>query len=101
MEEGGGKFHGWKGKGEGFTFIPEMTDYEKIPDSEPSLNKVQMELESHATGASKTDPDTWRENMEVWIKNLRHDYLHFSARMQPGHDPRFENGRREREKYPG
>ena len=88
-------------RGEGFTFISEMARDEKVPDTEPLLNKVQQKLESHATGASKPDPDTWRANMEGWIKSLRHGYLHFSARMQPGHDPRIENGRREREKYPG
>lgn len=88
-------------QGQGFTFRKVMANDEKIPDTEPELQKVQPKLESHATGASKTDPDRWRANREPWLKTLRHDYLHFSARMQPGHDPRIEKGRRQREKYPG
>lgn len=88
-------------RGQGFTFNNDMSREEKVPKTEPLLNDVKQKLESHASGASKTDPDHWRANREPWLKSLRHDYLHFSARMQPGHDPRFEKGRRQREKYPG
>lgn len=88
-------------RGQGFVFIDEMVRDEKIPDSEQLLVDIQPKLESHASGASKTDPNYWRANREPWLKSLRHDYLHFSARMQPGHDPRIVKGQRQREKYPG
>jgi hypothetical protein len=97
---------------------------------------VKAELESYATGNSKTDANYWRLRKDSapksvehnyaadysednnffgdpndpgsgdkeWLRKLRHDYLHISARMQPGHDPRFEinekTGRLERTRKP-
>ena len=31
-----------------------------------------------------------------WLRKLRHDFCHFSAQMNPGHDPRFDKGFRKR-----
>jgi len=82
----------------GWAFNAEFDKDQSIPDD---LHSVYDRLVAYCTGASKPDRSLWRNNTEQWMKNLRRDYLHLSARMQPGHDPRIENGRRTRKVYPG
>lgn len=82
----------------GWTFDKKMERDEKVPDD---LQTIYDRLGAYCSGPSKPDPDYWRNNQEPWMKALRRDYLHLSARMQPGHDPRIEDGRRTRKVYPG
>jgi hypothetical protein len=90
----------------GLVFWPDFDEKEIVPQGDPVLTKAKEQLEGYAVGASKTSPDEWkvtdrnRAQMD-WLLKLRHDYLHFSARMQPGHDPRVEKGERKRKCYDG
>jgi hypothetical protein len=61
--------HGGKGK-----YTSDWSHWNNLPD--PVLSK-------------NTEP---RE----WLRKLRHDFCHFSAQMNPGHDPRFDKGLRKR-----
>ena len=82
-------------RAKGMVFKDDLDRDEKITD--PFLIDVKQSLEGHAAGASKSDAGYWIDNHEPWLKELRHKYLHFSARMQVGHDPRFaQDGRRQR-----
>lgn len=82
----------------GWKFMSKFIKDESIPED---LQAIYDRLVAYCTGASKPDPAYWRNNQEPWMKALRRDYLHLSARMQPGHDPRIENGKRTRKVYPG
>lgn len=118
---------------QGLIFSGYLDDAERVPQE---LSRAQSELESYATGSSKTDASHWRLSKDTpaksaehnyaddysednnffgnpedagaedkeWLKKLRHDYLHISARMQPGHDPRIEvnesTGKPERTRKP-
>ena len=61
--------HGGQGK-----YSSDWSHWNKLPDPIQSNN---------------TEP---RE----WLRKLRHDFCHFSAQMNPGHDPRFDKGLRKR-----
>lgn len=83
---------------QGIVFTEKFDLNETVPDE---LSDIKERLESHASGPSKTDFEIWKNNREGWLTRLRHDYLHFSARMTPGHDPRIEDKQRKRKVYPG
>lgn len=84
--------------GQGMEFKADLEEKEVVPQE---LHDVQQMLETHCTGPSKTDADYWRNNHAPWLKQLRHEYLHFSARLKTGHEPRFKGGRRRRMTYDG
>ena len=65
------------------------------------LSDVQKRIDSYVAGTSKSRVTDWQHN-EPWLRKLRHDYLHFSARMKTGHDPRInDNKQRTRMTYDG
>ncbi len=77
-------------------------DIEKIP---ANLREIKQKIDAYVAqkqdGGSKAED--WLERDDDWLKGLRHDYLHFSARLATGHQPRtdFWNGQRYRKIYHG
>ena len=60
-------------------------------------DKIKEYIESKGPYDSKESD--WHDNGREWLRELRHNFFHFSARMAAGHDPRFENGKRVRKHY--
>lgn len=84
-------------RGKGIEFEERFDDDEKIP---AELDEVRKRIDHYIATASQSKASDWRHN-ESWLRDLRHKYLHFSARMEVGHDPRFNNGKRIRYTYDG
>lgn len=84
--EGGVKLH------------PEMNTVEKIPGH---LSRVKQKLNEYVDRIERNSKaEDWFHN-EAWLRDLRHDYLHFSARLSIAHAPRFNNYKRTRKDYYG
>jgi len=76
-----------------------LEDDEAVPDS---LSTIQQRIEAYiariGNGSNETD---WQHN-EEWLRQLRHDYLHFSAKYAIGMKPRFgDSGQRKRKYFDG
>ena len=84
-------------KEEGLTLKDSFQKDQAVP---PELHDVQDHIERYIATTTHSRPEDWQHNAP-WLKKLRHDYLHFSARMQVGHDPRIVNGQRQRMTYDG
>ncbi len=72
---------------------------EDIPDA---LSAIQERIEAYmaSIGTASTETD-WQQN-DGMLRQLRHDYCHFSANYSPGMKPRFnDNGQRKRMHYAG
>jgi len=76
-------------------FKEDLQDDEKIPDE---LNDVKAKIDGYADGVGTSKPEDWHHN-EKWLKELRHKYFHFSARLEMGNGPNIVNGKRERIYY--
>ena len=64
--------------------------------------EIQAYVNQHQTkGARSSRPEDWHDNQRGWLRDLRHDYFHFSARLEIGNGPRYENGQRLREEFDG
>ena len=75
--------------------------FEKDEAVPAELSEVQNHIEKYVASTSKSRLTDWQHN-EPWLRTLRHDYLHFSARMKTGHDPRInDNKQRTRMTYDG
>ena len=89
----------------GMVFKVELDD-EKVL-SNTTLSKMEKHIESYIANTTQSKADDWDKKMETdeelrtLLRELRHDYLHFSARLKLGHDPRIEGGKRLREVFPG
>ncbi len=59
-------------------------------------NRDQKSPEIPADEFSSKASD-WHDNDRLWLKKLRHEQLHFSARLKFGLGPRFENNERKRQ----
>ena len=75
----------------------ELDKDESIPSK---LNNVKQKIEQYIASTNKSEPGHWHVN-DDWLRELRHDYFHFSARYKIGHGPRFSKGRRFRKVYNG
>ncbi|NNE62693.1 MAG: DUF2235 domain-containing protein [Gammaproteobacteria bacterium] len=65
------------------------------------LSSVKQRLDAYvAQIGRKSKVDDWLNN-EAWLRQLRHDYLHFSAHLSIAHGPRIENYKRTRKTYYG
>ena len=84
-------------RGKGLVLNDSFDDDEKVP---AELGKVQEKIDSYIASTSNSSAADWHHN-ESWLKDLRHDYLHFSARMKVGHGPRLDVGWRTRVTYCG
>jgi hypothetical protein len=87
-------------KDKGILFLPKLELNEAVPTS---LNDENGYIQSYIDkqGPYSSQAADWVDNRDPWLKKMRHDYFHFSARMRPGHDPRIENGKRVRKIYRG
>lgn len=76
----------------GISFRPKIS-CEAVPGT---LKDVESKMRQYAAkaGNSSTSED-WARN-EPWLVKLRHDHLHFSARLEFGHGPRISGGKRVR-----
>lgn len=83
-----------------------LNDDEEIPRA---LNRVKQRIEKYIAdtdpkrfSARKSSMEDWRHN-EVWLRDLRHDYFHFSAKWSFGLKPRLSwwQGKRYRKVYNG
>ena len=78
---------------------------ERDDDIPPELGDVKSKLDSYVNKVigskdKKSSPKDWLEK-KSWLCSLRHDYLHFSARYEFGHEPCLDNGKRYRKQYEG
>ena len=84
---------------QGIRFKPSLDKDEEIP---PELDHVRKEIERYIATTETSRPEDWHDNHRSWLRQLRHDHLHFSARMEVGYDPRInEQGQRKRYVHDG
>jgi len=79
---------------------------EDIPAEVATLDSARKKIESYMNrhdglGAFSSKSEDWLQNDEKWLRELRHEYFHFSARFEIGNEPRFIRGRRQRMYYDG
>jgi len=70
---------------------------EKVPSA---LSDAKQKIEKYVASHSRSSAEDWHHN-ESWLRKLRHDCMHFSARYEFGNGPRFINGQRHRKRYYG
>ena len=71
-----------------------------ILNNEPDLLKLEKEIEDYvASKGNGSKPEDWIENKR--LKEIRHNHLHMSAKMNMGYFPRFKKGVRRRYYYDG
>ncbi|MDZ4262692.1 MAG: DUF2235 domain-containing protein [Pseudomonadota bacterium] len=72
---------------------------EVIPEA---LDGVKERIDNYIASAKgrESRADHWHHN-EEWLRQLRHDYLHFSAQIEFGLGPRISKGKRQRMTYAG
>lgn len=80
-------------------------EFERDQDIPSQLLEVNKEIKSYVEkhkklGAYSSRPEDWCDN-RIWLRELRHDYFHFSARYETGNEPRFVNGKRKRMYFDG
>lgn len=81
----------------------QLTGYFGENNNIPSyLLNIYNKLKGYVNNSSGKDSmaSHWQHN-EKWLRDLRHDDFHFSAKVQFGLTPRFKNGRRYRKIYEG
>ena len=72
---------------------------EKVP---AALSTVDQEIRSYVQKqGNRSRAEDWLGDDKSWHRALRHDYLHFSARLEFAHNPRFKEYRRFRKTYHG
>ncbi len=64
---------------------------EEIPSE---LNDIKQQMDNYIAIHQQSKAEHWHGNTEQWLRDLRHDYFHFSAKCKMGHTPRFKNGKR-------
>ncbi len=72
---------------------PLLERNEAIPSE---LSHVKQKIDAYITNTEKSKAEHWHHNDEAWLRELRHDYFHFSARYSTGHTPRYNRGKRAR-----
>lgn len=82
----------------GVSIKEKLENSEQIPGS---LLDVHEKLNKYIDKIGKSSKTAdWGHN-EGWLRDLRHDYLHFSAHLSIAHAPRFRNYQRIRKTYYG
>jgi hypothetical protein len=76
---------------------PRLDKDEVVPEE---LSTVKQEIERYVDSTSHSSAADWHHN-EPWLRKLRHEYFHFSARLEIGNGPRFIDGKRQRIYYDG
>ncbi len=80
--------------------ISELESDEPVP---AKLRQVHTKLQEYinAQGPYSSKAEDWHCNDLGWLRQLRHDYFHFSARLKMGHTPCFKRGQRSRQTHEG
>ncbi len=73
--------------------LSQLEDDESIPEE---LSQVKQRIDQYIATTNNSEAKHWHHNNEAWLRELRHDYLHFSARYTLGHTPRYYEGKRAR-----
>jgi len=71
----------------------ELENDQAIPNQ---LGTVKQQIDNYIATTKKSKATHWHQNDEAWLRDLRHDYFHFSARYSTGHTPRYNRGKRVR-----
>ena len=89
-----------KARNKQIVFKDKLDRDEAVP---AELSTIQDDIQSYvdSKGSSSQASDWFGTTQYSWLSKLRHDYLHFSARMSLGHDPRFKDKQRTRMTYHG
>ena len=79
---------------------------EKNEDIPIELSTAQQAIHEYVDkhkgkGAYTSKSDDWQDKKLTWLPALRHNYFHFSARLEIGNGPRFKDGKRTRQYYDG
>ncbi len=83
-------------------FKPTLKSSEKVPASlSKSDSNIKKYFDKHkkpstSTKAFSSVADDWVNENTQWMKDLRHDYFHFSAHYSIGLSPRIKGGKRTR-----
>ena len=75
-------------------------DFDRVEEIPAALSAVQQKIDAYVASTSSSKAEDWHHN-EPWLCDLRHAYLHFSAKHEFGLKPRFINGKRRRMVYSG
>ena len=83
-------------------FLSRIDDDEAVPATLGTVkDKIHDYVAQHdGLGARTSRPEHWHANTEL-LRQLRHDYFHFSAKIKLGHTPRIEHGERIRQVHRG
>ncbi len=83
----------------GINLQEKLADNEEIPTS---LSDIKTKIDNYIvnTSATRSNASDW-QGSQPWLRNLRHDYFHFSARCKIGHTPRYYQGKRARKTFKG
>ncbi|MDH5354097.1 MAG: DUF2235 domain-containing protein [Gammaproteobacteria bacterium] len=82
----------------GISLKDELESDEKVSSK---LNSAREKIEGYISNIGENSKaQDWLHN-EGWLKELRHDHLHFSAHLSIAHAPRFRNYQRTRRTYYG
>jgi len=73
---------------------------ERDEDIPNELNRTYDNIRKYINGIENSKMSDWHHN-EPWLCELRHDYLHFSAKCEMGLYPRIRDGERIRMRYDG
>ena len=87
----------------GIEINPKLEDNaEIILSTEPDLLWLEKNIEHYIQAkGNNSKPDDWLDSPFVDIKNIRHDHLHMSAKVEIGYHPRIRDGKRQRYYYEG
>lgn len=90
-------------KRKNMVFMDELDKDEKVP---AELSQIQDTIKSYVAqhdslGARTSQAKDWHDNDRGWLRELRHRYFHFSAKVKLGHTPRIEGGERIRQVHRG
>ena len=83
----------------GIVFTDMFDKDQKVP---AELTKARQEIEAYVNGprSKQSEAEHWHHN-EDWLRKLRNQDLHFSAKYELGLNPRFKDGKRWRQTYDG
>ena len=70
-----------------------LDDNESVPDE---LADIKKRIDHYIATTQTSRAQHWHQNTQAWLRELRHKYLHFSARCVLGHTPRYYEGKRAR-----
>ncbi len=89
-------------KNKKIVFLPQLDLDEAVPGSLGNVkDKIQAYVSQHdGLGVRTSEAKHWHDNTE-FLRKLRHDYFHFSAKIKWGHTPRIEHGERIRQVHRG